>query len=99
MDDLFASGRIVDLILALVVLEGLLLLALRRMHGIPMLPLMGNLLAGGCLLLALRGALVDAAWPWIALALFGALLAHLVDLGGRWRIRQRFTAAESSRQL
>lgn len=85
MDDLFASGRIVDLILALVVLEGLLLLALRRLHGIPVRPLIANLLAGACLLLALRAALVDSAWPWIALALFGALVAHMVDIVGRWR--------------
>ena len=44
-----------------------------------------NLVAGSCLLLALRGALVDAPWRWTAACLMVALIAHLADLGQRWR--------------
>ena len=45
--------------------------------------LAANLASGGFLLLAVRAALVDAAWQWVALALLGSLLAHLADLYGR----------------
>ncbi len=47
--------------------------------------LAGNLLAGGCLLLALRFALTGAAWWIVAACLAGSLLAHLLDLKQRWR--------------
>ena len=45
-----------------------------------------RLLAPGlCLLLALRGALAGAAWPYVPAALAAAGVAHLLDLMGRWR--------------
>jgi hypothetical protein len=47
------------------------------------------LLAGLFLLLALRGALAGAGWRWIALALTAACLAHVTDLGYRWRTVRR----------
>ena len=87
MSDLFATGRVVDLILVLVAVEGLALAAYHRRtgRGIAALDLLGNLLAGVFLLLALRGALVGAGWEWIGCALAAALLAHLGDLRRRWR--------------
>ena len=87
MSGLFASGRIVDLILALTVLEWLLLTAYRRRtgRGPAPAPLLANLLAGICLLLAVRAALVDAWWGWLALCLAEPRwLAHLADLRLRW---------------
>jgi hypothetical protein len=85
MAELFASGYIIDLILGLVVLEVLALALWRRRFGTgPALGgLAANLASGGFLLLAVRAALVDAWWGWIALALLGSLVAHLVDLYGR----------------
>lgn len=87
MEALFANGRIVDLILGLTVLEAVALVAYHRRTGRGVSPadLLGNLLAGACLLLALRGALVGAWWGWIALCLSASLLAHLADLRSRWR--------------
>ncbi|WP_217362942.1 hypothetical protein [Roseicella sp. DB1501] len=87
MQALFSSGRVVDLALGLMLLEALALLALRRSRGGGLAPaeLLAFLLAGAGLLLALRAALVGAAWQWIALPLILALLAHLADLGLRWR--------------
>jgi hypothetical protein len=37
------------------------------------------------LLLTVRAALTDLWWGWVALALALALVAHLLDLGGRLR--------------
>lgn len=89
MADFFASGRVADLLLAVLALEGAALAAYRRLtgRGPGLRRLAPFLVAGGCLALALRGALVGAGWPWIALALLGALVAHLADLALRWERR------------
>ena len=87
MSGLFVSGRAVDLVLAFVALEAALLVWHRRRsgRGVPVGELLAFLLAGACLLLALRAALVGASWQWVALALAGAGAAHLADLRLRWR--------------
>lgn len=84
---MFASGRVAELILGLVVLEGLALAAYHRAtgRGVPPGRLAGNLASGGALLLALRLALGGAWWGWIGLCLFASLLAHAADLRARWR--------------
>jgi hypothetical protein len=86
MADLFASGRIVDLVLVLMVLAGSALAGyrLKTGAGVPLAGLASNLVAGAGLLLALRAALTGAPWPWIAGALLLAFAAHIVDLRLRW---------------
>ncbi len=86
MGEAFASGGIVDAIVVLVIVEALLLLAVRRrLPGRPSaLAVVANLGAGLFLLLALRAALAGAGWPWLAGSLALALVAHLVDLALRW---------------
>lgn len=86
MSGLFASGRIVDLVLAITAIEAALLLAYHRRTGRGPAPkdVVGMLLAGACLMLALREALVGAEWRWIALWLAAAFVAHLNDLRRRW---------------
>ena len=87
MAELFASGRIVDAILALVVVEAALLTVLHRRRGVGVPPpdLLGYLASGAALLLAVRSALVGAPWTSTASWLAAALVAHLVDLARRWR--------------
>jgi hypothetical protein len=87
VSQLFANGHIVDLILGLMVVEALALIVYQRWtgRGIAPLDLLSNLLAGLCLLLALRAALVGAAWGWIAAWLSVALVAHLIDVQRRWK--------------
>lgn len=87
MADLFASGRLIDLILALVVIEAIALTLVHRLTGTGVAPhdLIGLLLAGAFLLVAVRLALTDADWVWIGFWLGLALCAHLVDLAMRWR--------------
>jgi hypothetical protein len=86
MAEAFANGTVVDAVIALLALEALLLAWLHRRHrrGPAPADLLGNLAAGLFLLLALRAALVGAAWPWIAASLLAALAAHLYDLARRW---------------
>jgi hypothetical protein len=87
MNELFATGRVIDLILLLVVLEGLGLALLRRVtaRGPLLRDILPTLISGGLLLVALRAAMADASWRLIAVPLLGALIAHLVDLSRRWR--------------
>ena len=86
MSELLSSGRMIDVILALVALEAVALVAYHRRtaRGIAPTAVVFNLAAGAFLLLAARAALTGAAWPWIAAALLGALCAHLLDLAHRW---------------
>ncbi|MDP4003787.1 hypothetical protein [Methylobacterium sp. NEAU K] len=89
MDALFASGRIVDGILALVAVEALLLAWLCRRAGLPLTALLANLASGAALMLALRAALVGAAWTSVAAWMLAGLFAHLADLGLRFRAAAR----------
>ena len=87
MAELFASGRLVDLILALVVVEAAALILYWRRFGGGVAPfdLLPNLCAGAFLLLALRAALTGGGWMPASGCLAAAGLAHLADLYRRWR--------------
>jgi hypothetical protein len=86
MAELFASGRLVDLILLLVVLQTIALGLYWRWtrRGIAPADLVPNVIAGACLLLALRLTLSGAGWMACCASLAAAGLAHLVDLRRRW---------------
>jgi hypothetical protein len=87
MRALYASGHIVDLILALVAVE-FVILAWRRRSPRPASALIDIALAiapGVCLLLALRAALTGAPWTHVAVWLAAALPVHLADM-----VRRRF---------
>ncbi|MFP4061433.1 MAG: hypothetical protein ACOC26_05605 [Halochromatium sp.] len=90
MAELFASGTIVDLILVLVLLETALLALARHLgrRAPKLTTLLPNLAAGFLLLLSLRAAIADLGWGLIALPLGLALLAHILDLAGRWPRRR-----------
>jgi membrane-bound ClpP family serine protease len=81
------SPPVIDLILLAVIVEGAVLLLLYRFsgRGIPPGKLLPNLIAGGCLFLALRLVLADAAAHWVALSLLAALVAHVSELVLRWQ--------------
>jgi hypothetical protein len=87
MAELFASGRIIDLILIMVVVEALLVWFYRRRtgRGLTLAAVAPTLTSGAMLMLALRAAIADLSWVWIALPLVLSLVAHLVDLVGRHR--------------
>lgn len=85
MEQLFASGRIVDLILALMLAEYIVLrLYLTRTgRGVSSLGLASFLLSGAFLVLALRMALTGGDWKGISIFLIAAFIVHLIDLRRR----------------
>ena len=86
MQALFADGRIVDLILALMALEGVALAIYRSRtgRGPHLRSLFVNLGAGASLLLTLRAVMTGASVAIIAALLLLALAFHLADLAARW---------------
>lgn len=78
----FTSGAFVDLALVLIVAEGLFLLLRHRRSGRGPAPSawLPGFVAGFCLAAALRAQIAGLAWPWLAAALLGALLAHAAEL-------------------
>jgi len=85
--DLYASGRVADLLVALVILEAVGLIWLHRRVGRSGVPwgIVLNLTTGAALVMALGAALRGAAWPWIGTWLILALVGHVADLLLRWR--------------
>jgi len=83
------SGRLFEWIVVLVILEGLFLHWFWRRHvvGLPWRHFIGSFASGACLMLAVRAAVVDAPSVEIALWLALSLMAHLTDLGLRFRRR------------
>ena len=83
---LFASGRIVDCIVGLMLLEliAFRIVRARAQRGVPSNELAASVAAGMALLFALRAALVGLSWGYIAVWLVLALLAHLLYLKLRW---------------
>ena len=80
------SHALLDLAIAAVALEIAALWWWHRRTGRGLAPrrVLPNLLAGLCLMLALRAVLGGAPVWWMAAALAGSGLAHVADLRGRW---------------
>ena len=78
--------HLIDLVIAVTLLEMAALVLYRRFtgRGLTLVDLVPALGAGLALMLAVRAALSDAAWVWVAAALLAAGLAHLIDMRRRW---------------
>lgn len=85
LEALFASGRIADIALALMLAETALVWLYCRARGRPVAiaDLAWHAAAGAGLLLALRAALTGAGWMWVTAFLSLALAAHIGDLRRR----------------
>lgn len=82
----FANGRLIEIVVALMLLEFVVLAALRRRGGgVPLGGLLAVLAAGVCLMLAVRAALLDQSPAVITAWLVGGLVAHVADLVSRWQ--------------
>ena len=84
---LINSGRIVDIMVAFVVVEVIVLIIYRQRtgRGLPAVALLANVGAGGSLMLSLGAALKGMGATAIAACLVLSLVFHVTDLVIRWR--------------
>lgn len=87
MSEFFASGRVVDLILALMALQMLVLWAWNERTGRGIAPrdFLPHFASGAALVLALRAALVGDPWWVVGAWLAASLVAHVIEIARRWR--------------
>ncbi|MFP4520199.1 MAG: hypothetical protein ACLFQ5_12170 [Oceanicaulis sp.] len=84
LEGLFASGRIIDLILVLVLAEAVLLALVPRLRGrMTTGDIAGLLLPGVLLMLAVRAALTGAPYTMTAAMLAAAFVFHILDVARR----------------
>lgn len=79
MKEFFASGHAIDVVLAVMLVEAIVLANRGRSASTVALAF----LPGALILLAVRAALTGAGWQWVALALAASFPAHLADLRRR----------------
>ena len=98
MEEFFAGGRAIMVVLSLIVVEAVLLIALWRMRLCPLPPRATLLILapGTSLLLAALAALSGASWMVVSSLFFVALIIHLIDLRQRWRERAFLNAPPGS---
>lgn len=86
LESFVGGGAAIDLVLAVVAAEAVLLSAYRVLTGggLSLLSICSLLLPGVFLLLALKAALVNAGTTTLAICLVAALLAHMADLARRF---------------
>ena len=91
MTSVVGDAPLMDLVLAITITEGLLLASYHRWtgRGLAAADYLLNLVAGLCLMLALRCALTAAPQLWMVLFLMAAGIAHGTDLTLRWHQKQR----------
>jgi hypothetical protein len=80
MQGIFDSGRAVDLVLLIMLAEGMLLWSRKRAGAVDIAL---ALLPGALILLGVRAALTGAAWPMIALPIALSWPIHLLDIRRR----------------
>ncbi|MDG0991324.1 MAG: hypothetical protein P8Q31_04315 [Luminiphilus sp.] len=91
MEALLTSGRLLDAILCLIVIEGIVIIVVHGNNSARPSPrmLIPNLISGAALMLGIRLALAQAEWYWLTLCLSVSLLAHLSDLVLRYQPQGR----------
>jgi hypothetical protein len=84
MEQFFASGRAVDVVLAVLVAEALWL----RLRGQKWANIVPALLPAVLMMLGLRAALTGMEWPFISLPLALAFPVHVYDMHRRRMLRR-----------
>jgi hypothetical protein len=75
----FTTGHAVDLVLAVMAVEAIILIMTKRRT----LSVVLTILPGAAMMLALRAALTGGDWQWVAIWLTVSLPLHLADLRHR----------------
>lgn len=86
LEQFFTGTRLIDIVIAVSLIEWLLLAHWHRRTGAGIAPgaLLWMLLPGLCLMLTVRGVMLDLPWYLMAMLLAAAGLAHIADLRRRW---------------
>jgi hypothetical protein len=79
LESLFTSGHAVDLVLAFMAVEAVVLILMKRRAVTVAL----TILPGAVMMLALRAAITGGGWQWVAIWLTVSLPLHLADLRHR----------------
>ncbi|NJS15070.1 MAG: hypothetical protein HC788_11220 [Sphingopyxis sp.] len=79
MEEFFSSGRAVDIVLAVLLVEALWL----KLRGNRLADILPALLPAVLMMIALRAALTGLAWPFVSVPLALAFPVHLYDLHRR----------------
>jgi hypothetical protein len=79
MAEFFSSGRAVDVVLAVLVVEAIWL----KLHSSIWADIIPTLVPAVLMMIALRAALTGMTWPFISLPLAVAFPVHLYDLKRR----------------
>lgn len=85
MEEFFTSGRAVDVVLAVLVAEGIWL----KWRGQPWAGILPALIPAVLMMAALRAALTGMEWPYISLPLAAAFPVHLYDLKRRGMLSRK----------
>jgi hypothetical protein len=90
MTNSISSGQLIDVVIAVTLLECAALIFYHHLtkRGLAPRDYLLNLTAGFCLMLAVRSVLSDAGWLWLVVCLMAAGLAHGTDLWRRWKRAQ-----------
>lgn len=86
MNEIFSDTLLIDIVIAVTLLEWAVLSWWHRRtgRGISMSELRDTLFAGLYLMLALRASILAAPWYVVALLLLAAGLSHAADMWRRW---------------
>lgn len=76
MEEFFASGRAVDVVLLVLLAEAIIL----KWRGTSLTIIISALMPAVLMMIALRAALTGMDWPWISIPLALAFPVHLYDL-------------------
>ena len=78
---------LITIVIGFTLIEGVALCAyrLRTGKGVAAKDFVANWVSGLCLMFALRSALADAWWTWVAVWLLASGLVHCCDLWWRWQ--------------
>ena len=79
--------RLITIVIGFTLIEGTVLWIYRRLtgKGVSSRDFTANWVSGLCLMLALRSAVVDAWWVWVAMWMLCSGIAHWGDLWTRWQ--------------
>ena len=87
MEEFFASGRAVDVVLGVLAAEAIWL----KLRGKLWADILPALVPAVLMMLGLRAALIGMTWPFISLPVFLAFPVHLYDLHRRRMLRRQTT--------